>query len=175
MAKKQEDDGKKIIAKNRKAFHDFTIIEQVEAGIVLTGSEVKSLRDGKVVLDESYARIQDGEAQLLGVSIPTVSRSSITWAKAGLRSWYCRARRRRLRRCLFLHRAGNSTIVVGREFDVLLKLEVRECFKRNEASNICGRRSRRINDKSTGAVIVSRDAAACRRQGYKNSKNDGSD
>lgn len=71
MAKKPVDEGKKIIASNRKAFHDFFILEKVEAGIVLTGSEVKSLREGKVVLDESYARIQDGEAQLLGVSIPT--------------------------------------------------------------------------------------------------------
>ena len=70
MAKKPEDDGKKIITRNRKAFHDFTIIEQIEAGIVLTGSEVKSLRDGKVVLEESFARIEDGEARLYGVSIP---------------------------------------------------------------------------------------------------------
>ncbi len=71
MAKKPDDDGKKIITKNRKAFHDFEIIEQIEAGIVLTGSEVKSLRDGKVVLEESYARIDNGEARILGISIPT--------------------------------------------------------------------------------------------------------
>ena len=71
MAKKQEDEGKKIITKNRKAFFDYEIIEQIEAGIVLTGSEVKSLRDGKVVLDEAYARIENGEARILGVSIPT--------------------------------------------------------------------------------------------------------
>jgi SsrA-binding protein len=69
--KKSEDEGKKIITRNRKAFHDFFIVEQIEAGLVLTGSEVKSLRDGKVVLEESYARIENGTAVLLGVSIPT--------------------------------------------------------------------------------------------------------
>jgi SsrA-binding protein len=67
---KPQDESRKIIARNRKAFHDFFIYEQIEAGIVLTGSEVKSLRDGKVVLEESYARIDGGEARLLGVSIP---------------------------------------------------------------------------------------------------------
>jgi len=68
---KREEEGKKTIAGNKKAFHDFFIMEKVEAGIVLTGSEVKSLRDGKVTLDEAYARIVNGEAQLLGVTIPT--------------------------------------------------------------------------------------------------------
>ena len=67
---KPQDEGKKTIARNKKAFHDFFIEEQVEAGLVLTGSEVKSLREGKVVLEESYARVEGGEASLLGMSIP---------------------------------------------------------------------------------------------------------
>lgn len=72
MAKKpDDDDGKKIIAKNRKAFFDYTIVEQIEAGLILTGSEVKSLRDGKVVIDEAYARIANGEAKIFMISIPT--------------------------------------------------------------------------------------------------------
>lgn len=69
--KKSEPEGQKSIAKNRKAFHDFFIVEQVEAGLVLTGTEVKSLREGRVVIDEAFARVTDGgEAQLLGLSIP---------------------------------------------------------------------------------------------------------
>src|SRR5256885_16403403 len=65
---KPPDDAKKTITKNRKAFHDFTILEQVEAGIVLTGTEVKSLRDGHVILEESFARVADGQAVLLSVT-----------------------------------------------------------------------------------------------------------
>lgn len=62
--------GEKIIAINRKARHDFFIDETVEAGIVLRGAEVKSLREGKVNLKDSYARItKDGEAVLIGVHI----------------------------------------------------------------------------------------------------------
>ena len=78
MAKKQDDDGKKIIAKNRRAFHEFFITEQVEAGLVLTGSEVKSLREGKAVLDEAYAKIDGGEAQLVGLSIPEYANAGYT-------------------------------------------------------------------------------------------------
>jgi SsrA-binding protein len=54
----------KIIATNKKAFHDYTILEQYEAGIVLTGSEVKSLRDGSCNLKDSFVVIEDGEANL---------------------------------------------------------------------------------------------------------------
>ncbi len=62
--------GEKIIAINRKARHDYFIDETVEAGIVLRGAEVKSLREGKVNLKDSYARItKDGEAVLIGVHI----------------------------------------------------------------------------------------------------------
>jgi SsrA-binding protein len=68
--KKQDDEGTKSIAKNRSAFHEFFIVEQVEAGLVLTGTEVKSLREGHCVIDDAFARVRDGEAQLLGLSIP---------------------------------------------------------------------------------------------------------
>lgn len=62
--------GEKIITINRKARHDYFIDETVEAGIVLLGAEVKSLREGKVNLKDAYARItRDGEAVLIGVHI----------------------------------------------------------------------------------------------------------
>ena len=61
--------GIKIIAENRKAFHDYFIEEKYEAGIVLSGTEVKSLRAGKINLKDSYCTIKDGEIFLVGVNI----------------------------------------------------------------------------------------------------------
>jgi SsrA-binding protein len=64
------DQGKKIIASNRRARHDYTIESTVEAGLVLTGTEVKSLRAGRATLTEGYGQIIDNEAWLYGVHIP---------------------------------------------------------------------------------------------------------
>lgn len=58
------------VAQNRRARHDYDILETFEAGIVLVGSEVKSLREGKAQLRDSYARVQDGEVWLYGVHVP---------------------------------------------------------------------------------------------------------
>src|SRR3954471_11713782 len=59
-----------IVARNRKARHDYELLEKVEAGIVLTGTEVKSLRNGKANLEDSYAEIDRDEIWLLGCDIP---------------------------------------------------------------------------------------------------------
>jgi len=69
MAKPGQSDGEKIITVNRRARHDYFIEESVEAGLVLTGSEVKSLRAGKANLKDSYARIDRGEAWLANAHI----------------------------------------------------------------------------------------------------------
>ena len=61
--------GIKIIAENRKAFHDYYIDERFEAGVALSGTEVKSLRAGKVNLRDSYCQVKDGEIYLIGVHI----------------------------------------------------------------------------------------------------------
>ncbi len=66
----------KIVAKNRKAFHDYHILESLEAGIELSGTEVKSLRAGKVNLKDSYGRIKDGELFLIGVHISPYDNAS---------------------------------------------------------------------------------------------------
>ena len=63
------DKSRKTIASNKKAFHDFFIEETYECGIELVGTEVKSLRAGKVNLRDSYAMIKNGEAFLCGVHI----------------------------------------------------------------------------------------------------------
>jgi SsrA-binding protein len=65
-----EDSGIKIVARNRRARHEYDLLEKVEAGIVLTGTEVKSLRNGKANLEDAYAEINKGEAWLLGCDIP---------------------------------------------------------------------------------------------------------
>ncbi|MGH9125409.1 MAG: SsrA-binding protein SmpB, partial [Acidimicrobiales bacterium] len=61
--------GPRPVATNRKARHDYDILERFEAGIVLAGTEVKSLREGKVQLRDSYARVDGGEVWLHGVHI----------------------------------------------------------------------------------------------------------
>jgi SsrA-binding protein len=62
--------GRKIIASNRRARHDYTIEDVLEAGIMLTGTEVKSLRAGRATLTDGYGLITDGEVWLNGVHIP---------------------------------------------------------------------------------------------------------
>jgi SsrA-binding protein len=67
---KTEDDSIKVVARNRRARFEFELLEKVEAGIVLTGTEVKSLRTGKASLEEAYAGIDHGEVWLYGCDIP---------------------------------------------------------------------------------------------------------
>jgi SsrA-binding protein len=71
-AKKREEDlkGDRVVATNRRARHDFEIIETLECGIVLTGSEVKSLREGNAQIAESYARVDGDELWLFQMHIP---------------------------------------------------------------------------------------------------------
>ncbi len=70
-------DGKKVIARNKKAFHDFNIEDTFEAGLVLTGTEVKALRAGRASLVDGWVEIEDGEAWLQGVNIPEYTQG--TW------------------------------------------------------------------------------------------------
>jgi SsrA-binding protein len=63
--------GEKLIAENRRARYEYELLERVEAGIVLTGTEVKSLRDGRTTMAQAFADIRDGEAWLNGLEIST--------------------------------------------------------------------------------------------------------
>jgi len=76
MAKKKKDDTAKLIAENRKARFSYSIGDTLEAGIVLTGSEVKSLRGGKSTIAESYAHAKDGELWLVNAYIPEYLQAS---------------------------------------------------------------------------------------------------
>lgn len=84
MAKKQRStknetpQGDRVITQNRRAFHDYFIEEQLETGIVLSGTEIKSIREGKVTIAEAYVRIQNGELWLIGCNITPYSHGSWT-------------------------------------------------------------------------------------------------
>src|SRR5262245_33695636 len=68
--KKDDGDGTVNICRNRRASHEYEILDRVECGLVLVGTEVKSLRAGFANLEDSYARIDDGEVWLIGAEIP---------------------------------------------------------------------------------------------------------
>jgi SsrA-binding protein len=70
------DKGMKVVATNRKARHDYLIEDTFEAGVVLTGSEIKSIRGGQVNLRDSYATVRDGELWLVNVHIAAYQQAS---------------------------------------------------------------------------------------------------
>jgi SsrA-binding protein len=67
----------KLIAANRKARHEYHLLERFEAGLVLTGTEVKSLRDGKATIDRAYADVRDGQVWLIGAHIAPYEQASL--------------------------------------------------------------------------------------------------
>jgi SsrA-binding protein len=69
--------GEKLIAENRKARHEYHLLERVEAGLVLTGSEVKSLRQGGAQIQRAFADIRDGELWLVGAHIAPYEQAAI--------------------------------------------------------------------------------------------------
>jgi len=71
------DNGIKVVAQNKKAWHDYFIEQTIEAGIVLSGTEVKSVRMGKVNLKDSYAGIKNGEMFLYGMHISPYEKGNI--------------------------------------------------------------------------------------------------
>jgi SsrA-binding protein len=69
--------GEKLIADNRRARHEYHLLERFEAGLVLTGTEVKSLRDGRASLQQAYADVRDGEAWLVGAHISVYEQGNL--------------------------------------------------------------------------------------------------
>src|SRR5438132_9313013 len=67
---KEEDEGIKVVCRNKRATHDYAIEDTLECGVVLTGTEVKSLRDGHASIEDAYARLEGGELWLIGSDIP---------------------------------------------------------------------------------------------------------
>jgi SsrA-binding protein len=69
--------GEKVVTTNRKAYHDYFVEEELEAGVVLHGSEIKSIRQGRVTLRDAYARIENGELWLVGAHISPYEHSGV--------------------------------------------------------------------------------------------------
>jgi SsrA-binding protein len=69
--------GEKLIADNRRARHDYHLLDRVEAGLVLTGTELKSLREGRATLARAFAEVRDGEAWLVGAHISQYDQGNI--------------------------------------------------------------------------------------------------
>jgi SsrA-binding protein len=91
--------GRKVIASNRRARHDYAIVDRYECGIVLVGTEVKSLRAGKASLADAFAQVEDGEVWLRNLHIPEYAHG--TWTNHAPR----RARK------LLLHRQEIARLV----------------------------------------------------------------
>ena len=77
-ATKQERRADRVVTTNRRAFHEYFIVETIETGIVLSGTEIKSIREGKISITEAYARIDDGELWLVGARVSPYSHGSYT-------------------------------------------------------------------------------------------------
>ena len=86
--------GQKVVATNRKARHDYTIEDTFEAGLVLTGTEVKSLRAGRASLVDGYGFIEAGEAWLDAVHIPEYTGAAGPTTRPGASASCCCTRRR---------------------------------------------------------------------------------
>jgi SsrA-binding protein len=69
--------GEKLIAENRRARHEYHLLERVEAGLALSGSEVKSLRQGHAILQRAYADARNGELWLVGLHVPAYEQASV--------------------------------------------------------------------------------------------------
>ena len=69
--------GEKVVATNRRARHDYNLEKSYEAGLVLTGTEVKSLRDGKAILQRAFGDLREGELYLVGAHIPEYTQGNV--------------------------------------------------------------------------------------------------
>jgi SsrA-binding protein len=78
-AKKQEknDANSQAVCRNRRARHEYDILDELECGVVLVGSEVKSIRNGKISIEEAYARVRDGELWLVGADIAEYPQATV--------------------------------------------------------------------------------------------------
>lgn len=96
-AKAGKEDQSRTISENRKARHRFEVFEKIECGIALVGSEVKSLRDGKLSLNEAYVRFKAGEIWLVGADIAEFRQANV-WNHAPKRARKLLVHQRQLRK-----------------------------------------------------------------------------
>jgi len=140
------DDRLKTVARNRRARHEYDIIEVYECGIALQGSEVKSLRAGRVTLADAYARVEGGEAWLLGVHIPPYEHAAGFGAHDPER-----------RRKLLLHRGEIDELTGRTQQQSLTLVPLSIYFKEGRAKvELALAKGRRLYDKRH--AIARRDA-----------------
>jgi SsrA-binding protein len=135
----------RVVAQNRRARHDYLILETVEAGLVLKGTEVKSLRQGKASLAEAYATVEDGEAFVLQLHIPPYEQGN-RWNLDPVR-----------RRKLLLHRTEIAMLAkaVAQKGQTLIPLKL--YFARGHAKLLLGvGKGKKAYDKRH--AIAERDA-----------------
>ena len=143
MAREQ---GRKVIARNRRARYDYRIEDTLEAGLVLTGTEVKSLRAGRASLADGFAQISDGEVWLHNVHIPEYTQG--TWTNHDVR----RTRK------LLLHRREIGKLAARTAEQGLTLVPLELYFKDGKAKVELGLgRGKRTYDKRQD--LASRDAA----------------
>lgn len=102
--------GKMVISQNKKAYHDYFIDEVIECGIVLSGTEIKSIRGGKVNLKESYATIRNGEVFICGMHVSPYEQGNI-YNKDPLRDRKLLLHRREIHRLLGMVQQKGLTLV----------------------------------------------------------------
>ncbi len=140
------ESGRKLIAQNKKARHDYHLEDVYEAGLVLTGTEVKSLRAGRASLVDAYAAIRDGEVWLHNAHIPEYDQGS----------WTNHEPRRQ--RKLLLHRAEIAKLIGKTKESGLTLVPLSMYFKDGKAKvEIALARGKRAYDKRQ--TLAARDAA----------------
>jgi SsrA-binding protein len=138
--------GRKLIAQNRKARHDYAIEDVYEAGMVLVGTEVKSLRKGQASLVDSFATVRDGEVWLENLHIPEYTEG--TWTN----------HEPRRRRKLLLHRAEIAKLIGKTKESGLTLVPLQLYFKDGKVKvEIALARGKRAYDKRQ--TLAARDAA----------------
>jgi SsrA-binding protein len=125
-AKSGDDANERLIAQNRKARHNYEVLDTLECGIALVGSEVKSMRQGHVSLDEAYARMDGGEVWLVGCDIPEYSYANVQNHEP------------RRRRKLLLHRREISKFAAQAYEKNLTLVPLKLYFKRGRAKVLLG-------------------------------------
>lgn len=125
MAEKKND---RVIAQNKKAFHDYFVDEEFEAGIELFGTEVKSVRQGKVNLKDSYVSLKTGEAILIGMHISPYEHGNI-FNREPLRSRRLLLHRREINRLIGLTQQEGYTLIPLRVYlkGQLVKVSIGLC------------------------------------------------
>jgi SsrA-binding protein len=142
---REPDSPDRVIAQNRRASHDYFILETVEAGLVLAGTEVKSLRHGKASLAEAYATVENGEAWVVQLHIPPYEQGN---------RWNLEPTRRRK---LLLHRTEIAKLerAVAQKGQTIIPLKL--YFARGYAKLLLGiAKGKKTHDKRQ--TIAERDA-----------------